>query len=80
MSREGYSRRFSRLYGMPPHSFQLTEKLNEARQLLRAGGRIAAIAADTGFADQSHLGRCFRRAFGVTPGQYRSDSQITSIL
>ncbi|HYI71865.1 MAG TPA: AraC family transcriptional regulator [Skermanella sp.] len=85
MSREGYSRRFSRLHGMPPHTFQLTENLNEARRLLRTGGRIAAVAADTGFADQSHLGRCFRRAFGVTPGryrsgQYRSESPVTSVL
>jgi AraC-like DNA-binding protein len=71
MSREGFSRRFNRLHGMPPHTFQLTEKLNEARRLLRAGEQIAAVAAETGFADQSHLGRCFRRAFGVTPGLYR---------
>lgn len=71
MSREGFSRRFSRLHGIPPQAFLLTAKLNEARRLLRAGERIAAVAADTGFADQSHLGRCFRRAFGVTPGQYR---------
>lgn len=71
MSREGYSRRFSRLHGMPPHTFRLTERLNQARRLLRAGERIAAVAAEAGFADQSHLGRCFRRAFGVTPGRYR---------
>lgn len=80
MSREGFSRRFSRLYGMPPHKFQLMEKLNEARRLLRGGERIAVVAADTGFADQSHLGRWFLRAFGVTPGAYRSDRPVTSVL
>jgi AraC-like DNA-binding protein len=71
MSREGFSRRFRKLHGMPPQMFRLTERLNEARRLLRAGEPVAAAAAETGFADQSHLGRCFRRAFGVTPGQYR---------
>lgn len=71
MSREGFSRQFRRLHGVPPHAFWLQEKLNDARRLLRLGEPIAAVAADTGFADQSHLGRCFRRAFGVTPGQYR---------
>jgi AraC-like DNA-binding protein len=71
MSREGFSRRFRRLHGMPPQAFQLTEKLNRARRLLRAGADIAAVAADTGFADQSHLGRWFRRSFGITPGRYR---------
>jgi AraC-like DNA-binding protein len=71
MSREGFSRRFRRLQSMPPLRFRLAEKLNDARKLLRAAEPIAAVAAETGFSDQSHLGRCFRRAFGVTPGQYR---------
>jgi AraC-like DNA-binding protein len=44
--------------------------LNRARRLLRAGEPIAAVAAETGFADQSHLGRLFRRTFGTTPGAY----------
>jgi AraC-like DNA-binding protein/mannose-6-phosphate isomerase-like protein (cupin superfamily) len=72
MSREAFSRRFRRLHGMPPQAFQLLEKLNDARQLLRRGDPIADVAAQTGFADQSHLGRLFRRAFGVTPGRYRA--------
>ena len=72
MSRESFSRQFRRRHGMPPHSFWLLEKLNDARRLLRTGEPIAAIAAETGFSDQSHLGRCFRRAFGVTPGRYRA--------
>lgn len=71
MSREGFSRMFARRTGMPPHAFRLASRLNRARALLRAGEAIACVAAETGFADQSHLGRCFRRAFGVTPGRYR---------
>ena len=72
MSREGFSRQFRRRHGMPPHAFWLLEKLNDARRLLRTGEPIAAVAAETGFSDQSHLGRCFRRAFGVAPGRYRA--------
>lgn len=71
MSREGYSRAFRRRHGMPPQAFGMISRLNEARQLLRANVPLADAAAMTGFADQSHLGRCFRRAFGVTPGRYR---------
>lgn len=74
MSREGFSRAFRRGAGMPPHAFQLIERLNCARELLRQGVPIASAAATAGFADQSHLGRCFRSTFGVTPGSYRSKS------
>jgi AraC-like DNA-binding protein len=73
MSREGYSRRFLRRHHMPPYAYLLVCRLNEARGLLRAGVPIAEAAAGCGFADQSHLGRWFRRIFGVTPGRYRRD-------
>lgn len=63
---------FARCHGMPPHAFWLMARLNHARGLLRSGEGIAAAAAEAGFADQSHFGRWFRRAFGVTPGRYRA--------
>lgn len=72
MSREGYSRAFRRTHGMPPQAFSMVSRLNDARRLLRGNAPPAETAAMTGFADQSHLGRCFRRAFGVTPGRYRT--------
>lgn len=73
MSREGFSRRFRRAHGVAPSVFRSLTRLNEARLLLRAGIPLAAVAAEAGFADQSHLGRCFRNTFGVTPGRYRAD-------
>lgn len=72
LSREGYSRRFTRLHSIPPNTFRMLMQLNAARRLLRAGQPLAAVAVETGFSDQSHLGRCFRRVFGVTPGRYRA--------
>ena len=70
-SREGFTRRFNKEFGMPPHAYRLITRLNRARALLRGGDPIAVIAAETGFADQSHLGRHFRRVFGATPAAYR---------
>lgn len=72
MSREAYSRAFRRAHGMSPQAFGMMSRLNSARQLLRDDTPAIEAALMTGFADQSHLGRCFRRAFGTTPGRYRA--------
>jgi len=43
-----------------------------AWQLIGLGQpNIASVASHSGFADQSHLNRVFRRRFGVSPGEYR---------
>ena len=71
LSREGFTRQFARSRGMPPHAFRLAARLDRARRLLRLGAPVADVAAETGFADQSHFGRAFKRAFGTSPGRYR---------
>ena len=65
------SRAFKEAFGLPPHAYLIQLRLARARQLLGRGLAPAQVAADLGFADQSHLGRWFRRAYGVTPAYYR---------
>ena len=64
-------RLFRERTGLPPHALQIAHRLRAARRLLEAGETIAATAAATGFADQSHLHRHFQRSLGLTPGEYR---------
>jgi AraC-like DNA-binding protein len=64
-------RLFRERTGLPPHAFQLAHRLRAARRLLEAGESVAGAAASTGFSDQSHLHRHFRRSIGMTPGAYR---------
>jgi AraC-like DNA-binding protein len=71
LSREGFSRQFTRMAGIPPNGYRLVSRLNEARQRLRGDVSIAELAAELDFADQSHFGRHFRRVFGVSPDAYR---------
>jgi AraC-like DNA-binding protein len=71
MTREAYSRRFRRLVGLPPQQYRIAQRLNNARSLLASRHALAEVAAATGFADQSHLGRAFLSSFGTTPGAYR---------
>lgn len=63
-------RSFRRVTGLPPHAYQVQLRVQQAKRLLAAGLPIAQVAAETGFADQSHLNRHFKRLVGVTPGQY----------
>jgi len=42
-----------------------------AERLAQSEDPVARIALQSGFCDQSHLARHFRRAFGCTPGRYR---------
>lgn len=46
-------------------------RLARARHLLGKGAQPADVAIALGFADQSHLGRWFVRAYGLTPAAYR---------
>jgi AraC-like DNA-binding protein len=64
-------RLFRERTGLPPHALQVAHRLRAARRLIESGETLAATAAATGFVDQSHLHRLFRRSLGVTPGEYR---------
>lgn len=57
--------------GLAPHALLVAHRIRHARRLLESGTTIAQVAAATGFADQSHLHRHFRRSLGLTPAQYQ---------
>lgn len=65
---------FKQEMGLSPHAYLTQTRIWRARKLLLSGFPIADVAAQTGFADQSHLTRRFKRIVGVTPGQYRPSS------
>jgi len=61
-----FSRVFARSVGMTPHRYVVHLRLKRAIELVREGrSGFAEIAAQTGFADQSHLSRWVRRVHGV---------------
>ena len=70
ISTEHLVRSFSRTFGLPPMAWAMQMRLARARRLLRDGVTPAHVAADLGFADQSHLNRFFKRVSGVTPARF----------
>ncbi len=65
------SRAFKAAFGIAPHAYLVQLRLARARQLLASGQPPTRVAMTLGFADQSHMGRWFRRAYGLTPAHYR---------
>lgn len=63
-------RSFQKVIGLPPHRYLIQTRVVHAKTLLAQGMAIADVAFETGFTDQSHLNRHFKRLVGVTPGQY----------
>jgi AraC-like DNA-binding protein len=64
-------RAFRAQTGLPPHAYLNQLRVREARGLLDAGLAPSDVAASTGFADQAHLTRHFKRVVGVPPGAYQ---------
>lgn len=64
-------RAFEQHYHMTPHAYLINRRIQHAQAQLREGEAIADTAQQSGFADQAHLQRAFKRHLAATPGQYR---------
>jgi AraC-like DNA-binding protein len=63
-------RTFHATMGVPPHVYLIHVRVLAAKRLLLAGMDSGQVAVETGFADQSHLTRHFKRLVGVPPVRY----------
>ncbi len=74
-----FARAFKNKVGESPHHYVLVRRLNAARNLLTGTDHaIADIAYETGFSSQSHMTTTFKKEFGVTPAQLRTDEAATA--
>jgi AraC-like DNA-binding protein len=70
VSRVHVSRIFKQHVGLAPHEYLVQLRVADAKTKLAEGMPIAEAAALSGFADQSHLTRHFKRITHLTPGAY----------
>ena len=71
LSRSWLMHRFKSITGCPIHQYVLQKRLILAAQLLREGESVGEAAQRSGFTDYSAFLRAFRRAYGVSPREYR---------
>ncbi|MBA0053848.1 AraC family transcriptional regulator [Streptomyces sp. AJS327] len=72
-------RAFSSAFGIAPHQYLIARRVDLARRLLLADWPPQAVAAHTGFYDQPHLTRHFKRLVGTTPGRYARSSRTSRV-
>ena len=71
-SKAHFVRLFRRTLGTSPHRYVLQRRLEQAHRLITTTALpLAQVAAETGFASQSHLHAAFVRRYGSTPGEAR---------
>ncbi|MBO0789690.1 MAG: helix-turn-helix transcriptional regulator, partial [Ktedonobacteraceae bacterium] len=69
-----FARLFRQATGESPHQFVLRQRIERAQHLLKETDMpLAHVALESGFANQSHLTRAFKRYHGLTPRAYRLD-------
>jgi AraC family transcriptional regulator len=70
------AREFRACHGMSVGEYGRRVRLSWAATELVSGDRsLAEVAAEAGFADQSHFTRLFKRHVGTTPARYRRDAR-----
>ncbi|NEA77347.1 AraC family transcriptional regulator, partial [Streptomyces sp. SID13588] len=63
-------RAFSSAFGIAPHQYTTSRRVDLARRLLLDGQQTDEVATAAGFYDQSHLTRHFKRIVGIPPARY----------
>src|SRR5690349_3122600 len=73
LSRAHFSREFKQAFGVSPHAYLLTRRLERAASLLRVTDRsVAEVCVDVGLQSVGSFTTSFKRMFGKTPTAYRA--------
>jgi AraC-like DNA-binding protein len=75
LNRYDLARQFKSVYGTSPYRYLLMRRLEATREGLHDGATLADLAAASGFADQAHFTRMFKKAYGMTPAHYRATGE-----
>ncbi len=69
-----FIRCFKRDYGLTPHQYLVSVRINQAKELLLCTKLpVAAVASAAGFRDASYFTRMFKKNIGCTPHAFRKN-------
>jgi AraC family transcriptional regulator len=73
-----FSRMFRKSTGESPHQFVLRNRIQRAKEMLRAPeARVLDVAVACGFKTQQHFARVFRHVCGASPREYRLEWRLS---
>lgn len=76
-----FARCFRQAFGLPPHRYLLTRRIERAMALLRETDEpVTDIAFQTGWSSLGTFGRTFRDVTGESPGDVRRARQVAQAL
>jgi transcriptional regulator GlxA family with amidase domain len=76
VSEAHFARSFKEAFGIPPHRYLLTRRIEKATALLRDTDLpITDVAVMTGWSSLGTFGRIFRDITGKAPGEFREHDQ-----
>lgn len=76
VSEAHFARSFRQAFGVPPHRYLLTRRIERAKAFLRDSAlSVTAIAFETGWNSLGTFGRTFRDVTGESPGEFREREQ-----
>jgi AraC-like DNA-binding protein len=79
VSEAHFARSFKQAFGIPPHRYLLTRRIERAKALLRDTDLpITDIAFQTGWSSLGTFGRIFRDITGESPGELRSREEAAA--
>jgi transcriptional regulator GlxA family with amidase domain len=79
VSEAHFARSFKDAFGVPPHRYLLTRRIERATALLRDTDLpITDIAFQTGWKSLGTFGRTFRDVTGESPGEFRARDQAAA--
>lgn len=74
LSEYHFNRCFHKLYGLSPYAYYLVCRMKKVQNVLIKQKSVTTTTYETGFFDQSHFTKLFKKYIGVTPGKYLKDN------